>query len=164
MFGPFLIVFSVSLVTLSTQLFLTQLLDLKTWNHVVYILISVSILGIGIGVNLSLLMRHHKDLEGRVFSYGPLLLALAIVLFPFLLIHMPLTVVFVDILRNPRYIFDLLVNYLLILPPFTISGFLITFAFARYPDFIGRLYFYDLLGAGAGCILYFFLIKWRAAL
>lgn len=159
MFGPYLVVFSVSLATLATQLFLTQLLDLKTWNHVVYILISVSILGIGVGVNLSLLVRRLERLEGSVLSYGPLLLAFAIVLFPFLLIHMPLTVVFVDIIRNPRHIFDLLVNYLLIMPPFIISGFIITFVFIRYPQHIGRLYFFDLVGAGTGCLLYFFLIN-----
>jgi len=69
------ILFSVSLTFLSLELFYTAILNLKTWNHVVYVIIPFAILGYGVGANLSLIARPWlKVLEEEDVLYWSLLI------------------------------------------------------------------------------------------
>ena len=52
-----LVVFTISFITTSLELFLTRILYLKAWNHVVYIVIPRAILGYGIGANIYLIFK-----------------------------------------------------------------------------------------------------------
>ena len=70
------ILFSVSLLFISLELYFTRILNLKTWNHVVYIIIPFAILGYGVGANVCLLARPLlKTLEEQKVLYWSLLLA-----------------------------------------------------------------------------------------
>ena len=45
-------IFFVSLFCVTLELFLTRVLNLKAWNHVVYTVIPFAMLGYGIGANI----------------------------------------------------------------------------------------------------------------
>jgi hypothetical protein len=57
------ILFSASLVFISLELYFTRILNLKTWNHVVYIIIPFAILGYGVGANVCLSRDRSWTLE-----------------------------------------------------------------------------------------------------
>ena len=49
--------------------------------------------------------------------------------------------------------------YLVTALPFFFAGISLTVLFGRYHHDFSRLYFYDLLGAGSGCLLIILLLK-----
>ncbi|MBN1271812.1 MAG: hypothetical protein JXB26_06020 [Candidatus Aminicenantes bacterium] len=57
-----------------------------------------------------------------------------------------------EIAWNKNQIFFVFLFYLLLAIPFFFSGCTISFAMSRWPAFADKIYFYDLLGAGAGTI------------
>lgn len=59
MFSRYLVIFLLSLVCVSLELFLTRVLNLKAWNHVVYTVIPFAMLGFGIGANFVLVFNNY---------------------------------------------------------------------------------------------------------
>jgi hypothetical protein len=55
----------------------------------------------------------------------------------------------------------LLGYYIVVGLPFLLAGFAIGVPFAAYPERMGRLYFWDLLGAAAGSLLAVSLMEWQ---
>ncbi len=157
-----LVVFFISLLSLCLELFFTRILSLKTYTHVVYVVIPFAMLGYGIGTNLYLLIQEKIRLVSRERVLGITLLGLALVtlLSTIVLIHIPLTVdhltkVFVDL----RSAFVLSLAYLNVALPFILMGFLLMFIFCDNPQASHRLYFWDLVGAGLGAVAFYFLIQ-----
>ncbi|MDP8266260.1 MAG: hypothetical protein P9M07_04865 [Candidatus Aceula meridiana] len=153
-------IFYVSSLALSFELFATQVLNLKTWNHVVYIVIPFAILGYGIGANAYILNK--EKLAGKKHVV-PICLALASVL-TFLsmvtLIYFPTQISYlVDLFKNLHGIFMLLLSYSILAVPFVVIGFLISYIFHTNPKKNFIIYFFDLAGASLGTVLFYPLIN-----
>ncbi|MCD4780003.1 MAG: hypothetical protein K8S27_05565 [Candidatus Omnitrophica bacterium] len=157
----FVVIFFISLFCITLELFLTRVLNLKTWNHVVYIIIPFSILGYGIGANLYLILSNKlKSFKKEtVLSTMLFLLSILSVICTQVIIHLPIRVSHVvNIFSDVQSILYLLVAYTVMLFPFVLIGFLIVYLFALTPKKMHQLYFIDLLGAGVGAYLFFPLI------
>jgi hypothetical protein len=151
----------VSMLFIGLELFFTRMLNLKTWNHVVYVIIPFAMLGYGIGANAFLIARPRlAALDERKVLHAALLVAgLASIASAFCLIQLPVQLNYIDtVFRQLVSAPMLLVAYSLLIVPFAAIGFVVVLLFQSNPAQAARLYFLDLLGAGIGALAFFLLI------
>lgn len=156
------ILFWASLTFVSLELYFTRILNLKTWNHVVYIIIPFAILGYGVGANVCLIAQPFlKTLEERRVLYGSLLIAaLSGIASTLALIYIPVQLSYLDtIFLRLDSIAMLVVSYTIVMIPFVIIGFLVVYLFQAHPSQSSMLYFFDLVGAGLGAFAFYILIE-----
>ena len=158
-----LVIFFISFVCILLELFFTRILNFKAWNHIVYIIIPFAILGYGIGANFLLIFKEKifRLKERMVVAVSLLALSAIILISTLLLIRFPLRVEYlVNLFANLSAISRQLQAYTLVMLPFVIIGFLVTYFFSLKPSESNKLYFFDLVGAGLGAAAFFFLINW----
>ncbi len=156
-----IIIFLISFHCILLELFLTRILNLKAWNHVVYIVIPFAMLGYGIGANLQMLLGHKRSFQDKEKVLGiSLMLTGAITLVStILIIKLPIGVEYLlSIFSNFHSAIQLITAYSVFMFPFIVIGFVVVYIFAQYPGESHRLYFFDLLGAGLGALMFYFLI------
>ncbi len=144
------------------ELLYTQLLNLKSWNHIVYTVIPFAMLGCGIGANAVFLFNKtlRKFEMHQVMMLSLLSAVFLSFLTAFLLKNLPLRLDYLaTIFVSVKSIGALLLAYVIFMLPFVAIGFLITFIFVNNPKNCNKLYFFDLAGAGAGAALFYFLIN-----
>lgn len=162
MFSRYLVIFLLSLVCVSLELFLTRVLNLKAWNHVVYTVIPFAMLGFGIGANFVLVFNNYfrKFKTNTLLGFLLFLSGLFTLSTSLLLKDLPIRVDYiVSIFSSLESIAMLLLAYTIFMVPFTLIGFTIVYLFTNNPHEGHKLYFFDLLGAGLGAYLFFPLIN-----
>ncbi len=142
---------TVSAAALGYEILLMRLFSIAQWHHFAYMIISLALLGIGASGTALTLAR--KWLEARFDAVLPAAAALfgltsaaAFVLaqrVPF----NPLELAWDA--RQPLY---LLAMYLVLAVPFFFSGGFVGLALVRFRAEAGRIYRFDLVGAGAGAL------------
>lgn len=149
-----------STALLLLEVSLTRLFSFTIWYHFAYLTISVALLGFGASGALvaafpAPFRRHGSRLLVAATGLAGICTIAALVglgSFP---------VDLADVTRNPmRFASSLLVYYVAVGLPFLLAGFAIAVPFAAYPQFMGRLYFWDLLGAAFGCVAAVALVGW----
>jgi len=157
----FLIIFFVSLSSISLELFFTRILTLKAWNHVVYTVIPFAILGYGIGANIHLIFNEFfsRFQKKTILSITMLAFVFFSIVSTFSIIHLEIRVDYLaSLFKNWESIGMLSVAYTIFMVPFIIVGFIIVYLFSIDPKKVNKLYFIDLVGAGIGAALFFPLI------
>lgn len=156
-----LVVFLISLHAITYKLMLASILGLKTWSHVVYVVIPFVLLGYGIGA-ITYLVRSeklaHVD-DRRLVRLGLVALSAATIVCAHIIMIIPLS--FEAEIPGNRSLFSIgmqLGVYVATTVPFVVTGFLLTWYFSRLPKRAPQLYFIDLVGAGFGALVYFVLI------
>lgn len=148
-----------SAAIIAFQLALIQILSIVQWYHFAYMIISMALLGFGAAG--SILAIFQKSLVKHTA-----------VLLPFLMTGTGIAMSLVtDVSQMPFIRFDsyllfaeythiarLLFTYLLFFIPFFLGALAIGLVFVKYVDDIGRIYFANLLGSGAGGIVALLLI------
>jgi hypothetical protein len=149
-----------SAAIIAFQLALIQTLSVSQWYHFAYMVISIALLGFGAAG--SFLSIFQKYLTSRTE-----------LLLPLLMIGTGITMSLVtDVSQMPFVRFDsyllfaeyahigkLLITYLVFFIPFFLGALAIGLAFVMKVDTIGKIYFANLLGSGAGGIVAFLLIS-----
>lgn len=156
-----ILIFFIAALTITLELLLTRVLNLKAWNHVVYLVIPFAILGYGIGANIYLIFKNKFDKLDLKKLLGWSCLAISLLtVFTFSVIsQLPINVEdLVKALYSPTSTSMLLVAYTVYMLPFILIGFVIVLLFSRCEKECHKLYFFDLLGAGFGAITFFLLI------
>ena len=155
---PFSIAF-LSAAIIAFQLALIQILSISQWYHFAYMVISIALLGFGAAG--SFLAIFQKYLTSRTEF-----------LLPFLMTGTGITMSLVtDVSQMPFIRFDsyllfaeyahigkLLLTYLLFFIPFFLGALAIGLVFVKNVDDIGKIYFANLLGSGAGGVVALLLI------
>lgn len=140
-----------SAAALGYEILLMRLLSIILWHHFAYMMISVALLGYGaagalVALARRALVRHFVP----VFAGGALLFGLsALACF-----ELAQRVGFnpLEILWEPAQPLRLLAIYLLLFVPFLCAATSVCLSFARFPQQVPRLYSFDILGAGLGCL------------
>jgi hypothetical protein len=148
----FVALFLVSLATVGYETALTRYFAVAKWSEYGYWVISIVMVGFALsGVVLAL----WRDAFAR--QAGVLMAALpaALVLTAAIGYHFTTTNPFNPLqLQNPAtwqpQIWNIAGYYAALLPFFFLAGLFISLSFVRYADRIGRVYAFDLTGAGAG--------------
>jgi hypothetical protein len=136
---------------LAYEILLTRLFSIVLWHHFAYMVISVAMLGYGAaGTLVALAQRFLLPRYERVFAAAAAMFGVTAVA-GFLLAQRvgfdPL-----EMLWDPRQPLRLLAVYALLLVPFLCAGLCICLSFARFADEPHRIYSFDILGAGIGCL------------
>ncbi len=147
--------FSVSLISVAAigyEILLMRLLSIVQWHHFAYMIISLALLGYGasgsfIALSKRLLVPHFA----LAFSAGALLFSVTMIICFALGQLVPFNAL--EIVWDPRQFAYLSLMYLVFFVPFFFAASCIGLAFTCLKKHIGRIYFFDLLGAGAGAVV-----------
>jgi hypothetical protein len=157
--GVYAVLFLVSMGLLTLEISLTRLFSYTVWYHFAYLTISVALLGFGAGGAIVAAAPKFFERNGQRRLIGIILAAAALVVVQLLILtRYPIEVT--DLSTAPlKFSLGLLMYYLAVGVPFLLAGFAISIPFAAYPRMMGRLYFWDLLGASLGCLTVVWLIE-----
>jgi hypothetical protein len=128
--------------TLLLELSLTRIFSVVFYYHFAFLAISIALFGLGAGGVLSYVLAGRSGLFhilGRLSAGNSLLVLLA-------------AAVVLSQKDEPEGA-GLLVLYLVIALPFLVAGTIISLAISESVERVGRVYFFDLLGAACGCLL-----------
>jgi hypothetical protein len=135
--------------TLMYEVVLTRILSVLCWYYLAFVSISMAMFGMTAG---ALVVQLRPDW----FPQDEIPHRLAQVTFA-LAISMPLALVTVfavplDVSLSLETLFSFLLFSAIIAVPFFFSGVAVCISLTRTPFLVRRIYFADLLGAGAGCL------------
>ena len=156
--------FSIALLSaaiIAFQLALIQILSISQWYHFAYMVISTALLGFGAaGSVLSIFQKHLTNRADDLLP--PLMIATAITM------SLVTDVSQMSLFRFDSYLLfaeydhigKLLLTYLMFFIPFFLGALVIGLVFIKSVDRIGKIYFANLLGSGAGGLVVLLLIGW----
>src|SRR5579859_144448 len=151
-------VFYVSLMAICAELCLSLMVSLKSYSHMVYVVISFALLGYGMGSNAYLLLGSRLQRLGTELLAALSLAGISVL--TTLAVHaLPGVRINLLLIFDPGAILSLALVYGLVALPFAGIGFLITLQFSSGLRETRRLYFWDLVGAGLGAMVFFPLIS-----
>ena len=149
--GHFAGVFLLSVATLLLELSLTRVLSVALWYHFGFLVVSTALLGFGIaGVTVSIWsgLRERLPLE-QVLGLCSILFGLLTLVSFWLMQKIPFDPL--NLFFEPRQWIFLPLYYLVLMAPFFASGLVLAVLFSRAAKLTGKVYAYDLIGAGFGC-------------
>ncbi|MFQ5993539.1 MAG: SAM-dependent methyltransferase [Acidiferrobacterales bacterium] len=139
------------MAALGYEILLMRLLSIIQWHHFAYMIISLALLGYGASGTLIAVARERLQQHfGVVYPISATVFALTMVIGFAFAQQIPFNAL--EIVWDPRQFIYLFTLYLLFFVPFLFAATCIGLAFVRYRQEISRIYFSDLLGAGAGAI------------
>ncbi|MDJ0910264.1 MAG: hypothetical protein QNI99_13785 [Woeseiaceae bacterium] len=148
----FVAVSLVSAAAIGYEILLMRVLSIVQWHHFAYMIISVALLGYGVSGTFIALFR--KTLEPRFeqsFAVLALLFSIAMVVCLVLGQRVPFNAL--EVIWDPTQFLSLSLLYLVFFLPFLLAACCIGLALTCRSEAISRLYFFDLIGAGAGALL-----------
>ncbi len=144
-------IFLISAATLLLELTLTRILDVLLWSNMAYVIVSSAIFGFGLGgIVLMLWPMADIDTDKLLVATSAGFASLVLLLIPALK-WIPAD--FNDMSVHP--VTQLLAFgglYICLFAPFFASGLAISVMLTRHAERVHRLYFWDLTGAGIGCL------------
>lgn len=143
----------VSFTTIVFELLQTRVLSFIFWNHLVYLTISIALLGFGISGSLVALFTSKLTNQDRLLSQ-------LLSLFGISTVFALAATYFVPVLGIHLSWFKVLFVYAIYLIPFIFSGAILSLLLSSLQFQVARLYAVDLLSAGIACIAFFFLLPW----
>ncbi len=143
-----------SAAIIAFQLALMQILSIVQWHHFAYMIISVALLGFGAaGTVLSIfrnsLLKHIETLLPFLMIATGITMALVTGVSQLSFIRFDSYLLFADYSHAGK----LLLTYLLFFLPFFLGALAIGLVFVQYVYTIGKIYFANMLGSGAGGIV-----------
>ncbi len=145
-------VFAIALLALATlayEILLMRLFSITQWHHFAYMIISLALLGYGASGSFVTLLQKPMSRHFPIVFTGFIGLFSTTAIAAFLLAQqLPFNAE--ELLWDPKQPLWLLALYLLLAIPFFFSASAIALALLHYRDDVGRLYAFDLFGAGLG--------------
>lgn len=151
----FLIYFGILLLSAATLLFevtLTRVFSVAQWYHFAFMVVSLALLGFGAsGSFLSLFPRLLMKKLNHILAVGAVLFSLSC-LGSYLIVN---SIPFDSyrIAWDSRQLLYLIIYYLSLAVPFFFTGLVLGVALAKMPAQAGKLYGFNMVGSGLGCLL-----------
>jgi len=150
--APVISVALLSVAVLAYEILLMRLFSIIQWHHFAYMVISLALLGYGVSGTLVTLLRERLLRRfGVVYTGSIMAFGVSAVLCFLVAQQVPFNAELV--LWDPRQPAWLLLLYLLLALPFLCAATALALALMRYDRSIGRVYAFDLAGAGLGGLL-----------
>jgi len=142
----------VSAAAIGYEILLMRVLSIVQWHHFAYMIISLALLGYGAsGTFIALFRRFLERRFAVVFALSALLFSITMLVCFVLGQRVPFNAL--EVVWNPRQFLYLGIIYLIFFVPFFFAACCIGLAFTCRREYISRIYFFDLLGAGLGAVL-----------
>jgi len=149
-------IFFVSSATLSLEISLTRFFSVSQQYHFAFLVVSIAFLGYGAsGTFLSVIKILQHKAEEKFLAWTAFIFSVSILLSYFVTNIIPFD--FVRLSWDSTQIFLILLYYIILSLPFFFAGMIISFAISRAPASVTTIYFFDLVGAGAGTLLTIFI-------
>lgn len=154
-----------SAAIIAFQLALMQILSIVQWYHFAYMIISVALLGFGAAGTVLAIFR--KRLVNNSTVILPLLMISTGILMSLVTDVSQMAFIRFDsylLFADYSHTVKLMLTYILFFLPFFLGALSIGVIFVKYVDDIGKIYFANLLGSGAGgllalCLIWLFFPK-----
>lgn len=146
-----LVAFTVAMSTILLQLVQTRIFGVVFWNHLVYFIISIALLGFGISGTL--LTFSHRPLIRRLLS----LPACAVMFTATALVStlvMPQLGISLSNIFTGGQMARLIITYSAAVLPYFFGGWILGGLFRDNAKHMHFLYFSDLIGAALGCVVF----------
>lgn len=150
-------VFLLSLSALSFEILLVRVFSISQWNHLSFMVISITLFGFAAGGTfLNVVDAIKKGWEKHLLSGGPvcalcLLFTLSVTLSFIFLNRIPLD--YFRLPLEPVQVLYLFMVYLLLTLPFFFTGLVMSIAYAFIPQKPGHIYFASMAGSALGAII-----------
>ena len=144
-------IFLTSAGVLLLQISLTRIFSYTIWYHFTYVTISLAMLGFGASGAVLAASSKLSGLEIKLARRSALVGAIAVPLMLIVIGKVPFHPF--QLLRDPSQLLYMGIYYLAVTLPFFCAGMTIACAFRSIPEQASKIYFFDLLGAGAGCLV-----------
>ncbi len=143
-------IFFISFAALMFEVSLSRLLSITLWHHFAFLIISCALLGYGSAGSWLLIFKNPVEPFHSVLLFSLTLFPLNILVnrLPFDPTLLPLDFT--------HWLYIVLI-FLLLAVPFFFAGMTLNLLLRKYPSESFRLYSFDLLGAAAGCSVFFVL-------
>jgi spermidine synthase len=139
--------------TMGIELVQTRVLSYLYFNHVVYLTVTIALLGFGMsGVLVSLMSTRIVAVE-RAISKAIALFAFSIPISMFLASSLP------SVLPMMGPIYKLILSYLFLIPPFMFAGSALGLLFMSNAERMYQLYFADLAASAVGALCFVFMLQ-----
>lgn len=149
---PLIAISVLSTAIITYEIVLMRLYSIVQWHHFAFMIISIALLGYGIsGSFLALTRDWLLQRFLAAWQASAILFGITAVLAFALAQRVPFNPL--QITWEPQQILFLGETYLLLVVPFFFGANCVGLAFAKFGDRIGRIYSYDMMGAGVGAIL-----------
>lgn len=149
--GRLLPVGLISAATLAHEVLLMRLFSIIQWHQFAYMIISIALLGFGAsGTFVALARRPLLKRYPAAFAASAALFGITAVASFAGAERLPFNAL--EIVWNPGQLGWLAASYALLVLPFFFGATCIGLAFSRHPGQIGRVYAFDLVGAGVGAL------------
>jgi len=148
---PAFLSFSVALATLLLQLVQTRIYSVIYWNHLVYFIISVALLGFGISGTWLSFGKDNKLTQFLTLPRAATGFIISTLLSSLLIPQIGLTI---SSIFEIKYIAGLFATYVSAVLPYFFAGWLLGSLFRDYVKHIHALYFADLVGSALGCLIF----------
>jgi len=149
----YFIVFCTALTALCLELVQTRVLSVLYYNNIVYLTVTVALLGFGIsGVFVSIFSRKLKNPE-KLASLTLGLFSISTFLCLRIASYLPV------VAPHSSPLLKLLLSYFILTLPFIFSGCTLGLIFMTHGRDIYRLYFFDLMASALGAICFTFLLR-----
>ena len=143
----------ISMVTLMFELLVNKVLSFSTWGSLGYMIIGSAIFGFSIaGVATAIWQPHKKYQLSMLMGYASFVFSISVLLCYIVMNIVPFN--FEDLLSDPlKQIIFFTIWYLMLLIPFSMTGFIVVSLLINFKEQNNRMYAADLIGAGIGCII-----------
>jgi hypothetical protein len=150
-------VFLLSLSALSFEILLVRAFSISQWNHLSFMVISITLFGFAAGGTfLNIVDIRKKGWEKHLSSTGPLHIFIILFVLSVIISFIALNRIPLDYFRLPLEPIQglyLLTAYLLLALPFFFTGIVVSIAYAFIPEKTGFVYFANMAGSAFGAIL-----------
>jgi len=144
-------IFLTSAAVLLLQISLTRIFSYTIWYHFTYVTISLAMLGFGAS---GAVLASSKKLAGLDIGLTRLTSLVGAISVPIMLVIISKVPFYpFQLFKDPIQIGYLAIYYLAVTAPFFCGGMTIACAFKKMPREANRIYFWDLVGAGMGCLV-----------
>jgi len=152
------VVFMVGMAIIILEIGLTRVFSIALWHHFAFLSIAIALFGMGSsGVFLTVYPGVIKrNFYKTLFNFIWLLSLTNIIAF-FIFTRLKLDV---RNLGNPANLFKFFLFYFFLSLPFFFGGCVMSAIISRKSKIVQKLYFWDLFGAGLGCLVVVLLIKY----
>ncbi len=153
-------IFLVSSATLCLEICLTRYFSISQQYHFAFLVVSIAFMGYGASGSFLSLFRRLGSIDRDTFLSSSSLLYSLTILASFLLCNL-LPFDMIKLSWDEGQIGFVFLFYLFLSMPFFFAGLTVSFAISTASNQVNRIYFSDLLGAGAGTlfVLFVFLPK-----
>lgn len=151
------VIFLVGMSVILMEIGLTRIFSIALWHHFAFLSVAIALFGLGVsGVFLTVYSGIlKKNFYKSLFNFTVLLsLSNLFAFFIFTRLHLD-----VNNIGQPLNLVKFVLFYLVLSLPFFFGGCVMSSIISRKSNLVQKLYFFDLMGAGLGCLVVVFLIS-----